>query len=281
MFGTLIGVSFRSFQKCKIPEVYAPLLHKAELANIPAHVLANEYRSFIDIADKLALQGVEMSKLAKSISNIAFLKSEQVLGLPTHAVESSLNNLLNLVSKAPANHKDVPSTSLPLPKQEDLALKKAAASNPVVDAVQSLPNQNAWVSQPQVLQQMQNGQQQHARQYPEASNPAADRRSRQSVLPAEPEKSSSALPSPIPSNVLTNHAPLKVPIPRLKDGAAKADRQILAGVTGNAHSGKIEASSPLGNEVKVGILAVRPPVVSTAADQIISIEGCCARKGDV
>ena len=95
--GNLFGVTFRSQTKCKLPPECEHLLAKAEVADIPAEVLQGEYKSFVDTADKLARDGMEVSKLARSVSNIAYLKSAQVLGLPAHAVESSLNSLAHLV----------------------------------------------------------------------------------------------------------------------------------------------------------------------------------------
>ena len=95
--GNLFGVTFRSQTKCKLPRECEHLMAKAEVADIPAEVLQGEYKSFVDTADKLARDGMEVSKLARSVSNIAYLKSAQVLGLPAHAVESSLNSLAHLV----------------------------------------------------------------------------------------------------------------------------------------------------------------------------------------
>ncbi|UPQ97194.1 hypothetical protein HOP50_01g04850 [Chloropicon primus] len=124
--GELICVTFRSLAKCNLPQSCAHLLNQAEVANISADVLQGEYKSFVEIADKLAVQGMEMSKLAKSISNIAYLKSEEVLGLPAHAVESSLNSLAHLLHKSNPGAKVVNASS-PCEVKPDAPLQAANA----------------------------------------------------------------------------------------------------------------------------------------------------------
>ena len=153
--GELIAVTFRSFVKCKVPSSSAHLLANADLANIPAHTLQGEYKQFIEIADKLASQGIEMSKLAKSISNIAFLKSEQVLGLPAHAVESSLKSLAHLVNKQPqimTHHTMAPASSAALAKESKAHLGSSIAA--VAQTLSSNPSQAPHLMQ--LITQLQN-----------------------------------------------------------------------------------------------------------------------------
>lgn len=139
--GELVKVMFRSEGACRLPPSCEHLLAQAEVATIAADMLQGEYKSFVEIADKLAVQGVEMSKLAKSISNIAHLKSEQVLGLPTHAVESTLNGLARIVQKSQAvQPESLPNVAAVPHKAPDVRAKAASALAALTHNL-SAPNQ--------------------------------------------------------------------------------------------------------------------------------------------
>ena len=75
--GSLILVTHRSLATCALPPKVASLLEAGEVANISAQQLQNEYKGFLDLADKEGGEGIDASRLAKSISNIAYLKSER------------------------------------------------------------------------------------------------------------------------------------------------------------------------------------------------------------
>eukprot|EP00216_Chloropicon_sp_CCMP2111_P001690 CAMPEP_0198239930 /NCGR_PEP_ID=MMETSP1446-20131203/5196_1 /TAXON_ID=1461542 ORGANISM="Unidentified sp, Strain CCMP2111" /NCGR_SAMPLE_ID=MMETSP1446 /ASSEMBLY_ACC=CAM_ASM_001112 /LENGTH=838 /DNA_ID=CAMNT_0043922601 /DNA_START=358 /DNA_END=2877 /DNA_ORIENTATION=- len=106
--GELVMVTNRSLLPCSVPSENAPLLANAEVANMSSQSMQEEFKHFQELADKLAAEGLEVCKFAKSISNLAYLKSESrvdstqsgLLGLPKTNT-SSLSGALELADLIP------------------------------------------------------------------------------------------------------------------------------------------------------------------------------------
>jgi hypothetical protein len=275
--GRLINVTFRSFMKCRIPEIYSHLLTSAELANIPADVLQGEYKSFIDIADKLSVQGVEMSKLAKSISNIAFLKSEQVLGLPTHAVESSLNSLLHLVTKSPSPQ-NISSSS------NNTNAGVVPTSAPAPGGANNSPSGGGGLAQQQtaagLLQQLLQMQQNLFQQ-----SQAGGSATQQQVLVNQQQQKAPEMRKTLPALATTTAAlptptaPIEI-LQSTKAGASNESNVLSTAKTilkMNREKSKEEPppQDKIPGDLKVGILSVQPPIVSTGESREITIDGFC------